>query len=283
MIEEVGTFLEVDYNKRENWTDENWKAYSRIALAAFESYCNNGKFYHSRAIYIALENIGKSTYNLYEYDKKENFDKKISYNNLYIAINFIKETFRIIESSNVDLSKYPLRKHEINYHETIFDQIAELIFDIILNASSVTSPQWTCWHIQHNSVWARIFDHLGNKTKAEKIIKFKVRRMIYNEIKKMNQFPNFKGARLLAFSLNILGFSDKKSQKESYPLHKAVRSWIKKNYSWLVLNEPSVASACLVDGIIFDQKSRNIIQLPMPHVLHSGSPKVILNVDPLEN
>jgi len=80
-----------------------------------------------------------------------------------------------------------------------------LIFETIFAASSVSSPEWTAWSIQHNAVWADIFGF--DDGKATKIIALKVRRLLYDEIKRMDTFGNFKGARILGYCLHVLGLT----------------------------------------------------------------------------
>lgn len=48
----------------------------------------------------------------------------------------------------------------------------------------------------------------------------------------MERFPNFKGAKILAFCLNVMGLKlDRPSiDKEYKPLHRALIAWTAKNY-----------------------------------------------------
>ncbi|MBW2644210.1 MAG: hypothetical protein JRC89_12810, partial [Deltaproteobacteria bacterium] len=115
----------------------------------------------------------------------------------------------------------------------------------------------------HNSVWGELFNFNRLKGPAGEIVKFKVRRLIYNEIAEMKRFPNFKGAKILGFCLNVMGLKvreEKNYDRDSRALQKVVLSWTKKNYAWLHSYNSRVAEACLVDGITYDSKSLRLVK-----------------------
>jgi hypothetical protein len=87
----------------------------------------------------------------------------------------------------------------------IYDALADLLFEIIWDASAVRSPVDLCWSIQHNSVWAEIFGYEDGSGPAAQIVKRKLMAQIYQEINELKTFPNFKGARYLAFCVNVMG------------------------------------------------------------------------------
>ena len=97
---------------------------------------------------------------------------------------------------------------------------------------------------------------------AAKVVKFKFRRLIYNEISGMKRFPNFKGARILRFCLNVMGFtvSPESYFQDTKALHKAVLSWTNKNYAWLYSYNPRVGEACLPDDITFDMENLKLVK-----------------------
>jgi hypothetical protein len=53
----------------------------------------------------------------------------------------------------------------------------------------------------------------------------------------MSRFPNFKGAAFLGFCLNVLGLvlvkTDKRHDRDSKALKKAILSWTKTKFAWL--------------------------------------------------
>ena len=104
------------------------------------------------------------------------------------------------------------------------------------------------WGIQYNSVWGEFFNFDSLSGIAGAVVKFKVRRLIFNEIVKMKKFPpNFKGAKILGFCLNVMGLTinSENYSKDSKALHKAILAWTKKSYAWLHVYNPRIAQACL--------------------------------------
>jgi hypothetical protein len=93
-------------------------------------------------------------------------------------------------------------------------------------ASNVQSPRDFCWSVQHNAMWHEFFNFGKGDGSAARVIQFKARRMIYDEINEMSTFPNFKGAKILALCLNVMGLtlSNEKYFADSRALHKAVLS-----------------------------------------------------------
>lgn len=137
-----------------------------------------------------------------------------------------------------------------------------MIFEVIFHASAVRSPQWQCWSIQHNSVWGEVFNFNHLDGPAGKVVKFKVRRLIYDEIADMKRFPNFKGAKILGLCLNVMGLSVRQGDydKDSRALQRVMLAWARKNFVWLHGYNPRVAEAYLVDGITFDLESRRLVR-----------------------
>ncbi|MFS6545874.1 hypothetical protein WHJ71_14650, partial [Staphylococcus aureus] len=84
-------------------------------------------------------------------------------------------------------------------------------------------------------VWGELFNFNYLDGAAGRVVKFKVRRLLYNEIADMKRFPNFKGAKILGFCLNVMGLKLKEGDydEDSRALHKAVLAWTNKHYDWL--------------------------------------------------
>ncbi|MBK8917573.1 MAG: hypothetical protein IPM73_05805 [Betaproteobacteria bacterium] len=137
-----------------------------------------------------------------------------------------------------------------------------MIFEVIFAASAVTSPNGQCWWIQHNTVWGELFNFNKLGSAAGKVVKFKTRRLLYDEVARMKDFPNFKGARILGFCLNVMGLAARKDDydKDSRALHKAILAWTRKNYAWLHDYNPRVAEACLVDGMTYDAEKQRLVK-----------------------
>jgi hypothetical protein len=98
----------------------------------------------------------------------------------------------------------------------------------------------------------------------------------------MKRFPNFKGARILSYCLNVMGLKRKEGDydRDSRALHQAILLWTKKNYAWLYAENPRVAEACLADGMTWDAKSRRIVLTYLADGLRLTPAYVYLDVDP---
>ena len=81
-------------------------------------------------------------------------------------------------------------------------------------------------------------------------------------IVELRRFPNFKGAKILAYCLNVMGFTDRggASDRDIRVLQRAVLSWTRRNYSWLRREHPRVAEACLINGVSFDRKHTRLVK-----------------------
>jgi hypothetical protein len=136
--------------------------------------------------------------------------------------------------------------------------------------------------MQHNSVWSNLFNFQKNNGPAAKVLKFRVRRLIYDQVIELSSSPNAVGARYLSFCLNVLGleFDDRNYFEDSAALHKAVLEWTKKHFASLHLTNPRVAELCLVDGIKFDDKNLKLVKTIPGNLLSPSSKYVYLAVNP---
>jgi hypothetical protein len=135
-------------------------------------------------------------------DKVEHFYQVVEYDRLHVIVRFIDDAIGAIDKDGLPPTDFSVHQ---NFDADIYDDIAQVIFEVILAAASVRSPPWTSWAIQHNTVWSDIFGLRDSG--AHKIIAIKVRRLCYDEIKEMDDFPNFKGAKILGFCLHVLGLT----------------------------------------------------------------------------
>lgn len=264
MVETVGTMLDADLSHKSEWDADQWKAYCRIVLMTFSNYVKNGHCGHSVVLYGAKGYIEHAAADLYKLNGLAGIPwDDDSYRRLRVVIDFIKKAVETLEVKGIP-DHVRLRVKEVHGHprETLYDHIASLIFEVIFHAAAVKTPQWECWWIQHNSVWGELFSFSHLDGAAGRVVKFKVRRLLYDEIADMNRFPNFKGAKVLGFCLNVMGFTIRQgdSKKASRQLQKAVLAWTRKNYIWLHEYNPRIAEACLVDGMTYDADNRRLVR-----------------------
>lgn len=116
--------------------------------------------------------------------------------------------------------------------------------------------------VQHNTVWVTLFGFIKDNQGVTKTVQRKVRRLFYNEITRMNYFPNMKGARILGFCLNVTGLQSHKDKlpKNAYPLARVAQAWTQRNYLALRKTHPPVAEAVLMDGLSFDGSNNRLVK-----------------------
>ena len=267
MVETIGTLLGPDNLWGDRKLDASQiEAYSRIVLITFRDYVDQGyigEYHHPITLYGAMHVIENTVSDLYTLSGVSNnpWDSDI-WERLRVVVDFIRNTIGILDKKNIPES-LQLRVRESDY-KSCYDRIAQMAFKVICFATQVTKPPDLCRQIQYSSVWSRLFIFSGQDSAVAKVVNFKIRRLIYNEIKKMNRFPNFKGASILRFCLNVTGFNlERQSFDDMWALQKVVLSWTKKNFVWLHSYNSNVAEACLPDGVTFEvEKSRLIKTYP---------------------
>lgn len=283
MVEKIETLLNPDiYGKRE-WDAAQWKAYCRLVLMTFNSFIQEEFGDHSFVLYSAKGYIENAASDLYTLNGLTNIWDTDSYRRLRVVVEFVNDVVKIFDEKGVpDYVHLRVREKHGHPRETIYDHIASMIFEVLLHASAVRSPQWGCWTIQHNEVWAKLFNlnHLDGP--AGKVLKFKVRRLLYDEISDMKSFPNFKGAKILGLCLNVMGLTIRLGDyhKDTRALQRAVLAWTKKNFVWLYGYNPSVAEACLVDGMTFDVERRRLVRTSPADGLRREPSYIYLELDP---
>jgi hypothetical protein len=238
---------------------------------------------HSFVLYRAKGYIDHAVFDLYKIDGMTNsaWDEDVL-SRLQVVVGFIKEAVEILDNKGVPDHLILRVREKHGKAGSFYDHLASMIFEVILSASAVRSPAGLCWSIQHNSVWGELFNFGNLNGAAGKVVKFKVRRLIYDEIARMKKFPNFKGARIIGFCLNVMGLALSKQDydHDSKALQKVLLSWTKKNYAWLHGYNHRVAEACLVDGITYDAEHQRLVMTSPAEGLRREPHYVYLDLDP---
>ena len=282
MVETIGTLLDLDVLGRRKLDSAQWEAYCRVVLITFRDYVETGFWSHSFVLHQAMRYIRSAASDLYKINGVTNsgWNDDIQ-DRLRVVVEFINDAVEILDKKGVPYH-LQLRVREKD-HKTFYDHLASMIFEVIFSASAVRSPAGLCWHIQHNAVWESLFNFYRLDGAAGKIVKFKVRRLIYDEVTLMKSIPNFKGARIIGFCLNVMGLTVREGDynQDSKALKKAVLSWTKKNYAGLHSCNPYMAEKCLVDGMAYDEENLKLVKTYDPLKGLRREPNyVYFNVDP---
>ena len=258
--------LDIDYELARNWDATQLNAYCRVVLLTFRNYVEKGFWRsHSYALYRAFEKIKDSTGDVYKLrDVSSDSYSTDVYKRLSCVVNFANDAAKILSDQPEPPKPIRLRSLEDDgpMKEDFYDHLVDLIFNVICDASAIEGPPDKAWSIHYNSVWGRIFG-IVNRGDVWKIIHFKLRRKLYEEIRGMDDFFNYRGAAILGFCLNVMGLKvgDRKGRgKEHYALHKVIIHWTKVNFIRLWEDLPDVANACLIGSITFDEKNRRLIK-----------------------
>lgn len=286
LIENISMMFSIDYRIRKEWSVKQFEAFCKAFLHTVSAYINEGDAEHSFVVNNALSDISSEVNNLYKVNGVANSWDSDPVQRLDVCINTFQEIvsklnkrgnpfYHLLRYKDEDTGRYR------NY--SIYDALADNMFDVIHSASYINNPWWDCWSIQHNTVLDGFFKSHKLNGKGGDIIKHKLRRLIYKEITEMERFPNFKGARMLGFVLNVLGLELRtgKTERSTKALHKCVLSWVRKNYSLLYQKNSEVALACLVETITYDEKSNEIIKTYPAKGLRKTATIVRLAIDPI--
>lgn len=284
MVETIDTLLDTDFASRSKWDSEQWEAYCRIVLMTLRGYTEAGNGGHSYVLHRALEAIRYAPSDLYKLNgmTSSHWDDDVLAR-LRAVVKFIKDAIEILEKKGTpaDLGRRP-RGQNLREPKDIYDDIANLVYEVIFEASAVNSPTDLCWWIQHNSLWGELFNfgHLNGKIGS--IVKSKVCRLVYNDVIEMKRFPNFKGARILAYCLNVMGLERGEGDyyNDSRALQKAILIWVRKNFAWLHNYDPRVAEACLADSMTYDAANHRIVRTYPVRLGQRVAQTAYFNVDP---
>ena len=279
----VASPLDIHFEEQWAWDARQWGAYCRATLMTLKDCLNKGYgSQNSYALNRAMHDIESAYHDLYKLnDTPDGFGSDI-YDRLSVAANFIKDAIDLLDKQ--PNPPKPLRRiREGTYPKNIYDHLALLIFKLCFAASTVNSPPETCWTIHHNVVWSTIFTRINGNGAAWKIVQFKVRRLLYDEIARLAEFPNYKGSRILGFCLNVLGMktgSNKENYgKDAYALAKAVHSWTRKHYLSMREKNADVAESVLIGSVSFDEAGGRLVKTYLKG-LNRESPKTYLELEP---
>lgn len=272
--------LDIHHEEQSKWDAKQWEAFRRVTLMTLEDCLENGYTDSPRPVYRAMKELEHAFHDVASLNETTEYREDI-YGRLHTVSQFIGDAIVLIDDQ--EFPPKPASRNQVERHrKNIYDYIAELIFNFMFAASKLTSPADTCWSVHHNIVWTSIFETVGQEGKAWNIVRHKVRRLIYNEIKKLSSFPNFRGSRLLGLCLNVGGIKkpDRHSNhtRDSVALVLAAQSWAKKNYRTLRQVSPDVAVAVLMGNLSYDEPSKCLVK-SWPRMLSSEPRKDTLIID----
>lgn len=260
------------------WDAKQAAAYCRAVLLTLESYLLKDRWtHHSYALIRSINIVENISYDVYKLNDTAETGGDIS-DRLRVSVNFVKDAVELLQRHMPLRSTLRKREGQRHLEYDLFDEIADLMFEIIFAAAAVRGPFWTCWHTQHNTVWSEFFG--VREGRAWSIVRFKLRRLLYDEIRQLERVPNFKSSRILGLCLNVLAFPPAQRlghDLHPYPIQKAIVSWTSANYARLRRANPDVAENCLVSRMSFDEEGSRLVKTYEKN-LHRVAPKEYLDV-----
>jgi hypothetical protein len=258
------------------------KAYCRAVLTTFQDAIAKEAFgIESAALYRAFSTLQNSCSDLYMLnddnvspEKREDASRRVN-----VVMDFVGEAIKTLDQSGVQRTSLRQQGERYTWRRDQYDDVAKLVFELIGHASRVTTAEPVSWEVQHNSIWRRLFDSDASKTR--KIIQLKLRRLLYEEIKDIKRFPNFKNARYLGYCLNISGLTlgPHKPADADHIFRKAVISWAKKNYLWMLEENAKVAKAVLIGRLSFELDKKQLVKT-YEEGLREEALREVLDLDP---
>ncbi|MFZ3018740.1 MAG: hypothetical protein WA056_09825 [Gallionella sp.] len=278
----VASPLDIYFEEQWTWDAKQWRAYCRAILITLrdclEKECGSQNSYALNRAFGDIESAYRDLYKLNEMPETYNTD---IYERLQVVVEFVKNAIELLDKQK-NPPKPLNRVREGTYPKNIYDHLAILIFDICFAASSVKSPPDTCWSIHYSIVWSTFFSGI-NEGVAWKVVRFKVRRLLYDEIAELSNWPNYKGSGVLGYCLNVLGVSPwtkkRDVNRDGYALAKAVQAWTKKHYLSMQQKNSDVAESVLIGSLSFDKAGSRLIKTYRKG-LNQEVPKTYLELEP---
>ena len=274
--------LDIRYRKIDAFDEQRIEGFFRAATAFVPSYleATRGRS-HSYAFARLLGSFESMTSPISTFDSMgESWHRSSAYAGLTHSIQFIAFVVENLYKLNIPPTSLREKKH--GYLDP-YDGLAQLFYKAALDAAFVTQPEFRCWDIQHNVVWRGKLKFY-QRSKALSALQFKIRRKLYNEIREMDRFPNFVGARILGFCLNVLGLHpiDRRADHlhcSDYALQRVILSWTKRRFRWLAEEYPNLAAVCLQGFISYDKEGNRLIQANGNQIKKTPKSLVYLNLD----
>jgi hypothetical protein len=270
LVEALGNHspLDIDYRAVWAWDAAQLETYCRVAQMTLKSYLEGGNLdRHSYVLTRALRDIQETTTRAISEIKKAGDDYYgDAWHRLREGVDFIKHAIDFIGELKPPPEARTLRirprQRDRLRHEDFYDRLAEAMFEIIFSAAYIDGPPDKAWSIHHNSVWGDFFER-SNDNRAWEIVQFKLRRLLYDEIRELETLPNYKAARVLGICLNVMGFTMGKRSgygKDHATLKAAVLAWTQQKYLRLREVNAKIADTCIIGSITFDAEHSRLVK-----------------------
>ena len=261
-----GSPLDLNYPYARDWDLDGWRVYfgmSRLYLEGIQdtkgSLANKGGIRDIlRTMEVAYEKSGAPK-GRYDYSDPRNPKRHVQ-----IANEFLHDLVKAADDRNEWTHFDRSDKHF--YGKDFSSQVAKMLDEALTSISWIeTGEFFVLWDAQHNNFWYMLQDHKVKCSPTMRMIRRKLRRMIWDEVKGMDRFANYKGARYVRFCLFVMGFYSGNHRKDSvdrdsWPLAKVVTDWVRRNYQDIAITHPPVAEEMLPIGFLYDAEKSLLVR-----------------------
>lgn len=259
----AGSPLDPLWFQTDEWGKRNWETYSRCALAFLKARFKKGSMwqhsYATRQICDRIEHMCSDAY-LIE-DMGEDCWRSLPFQKVEIATSFIGKTLDLLEENKIH---GPLKSAEKEHfsNRDIYDDLVDAAFGIFVSVASVRTTEFRNWQLQHNTVWSE-FIGIFKDSHSRRIFQSRFQRKLFNEIREMEKYYDYKGARVLSVCLNVMGLDHDRNDgnyKKYRAFHRWLLEWVSNNYLKIVKEVPEVAQYCLSGTISYDEKNIRLVK-----------------------
>jgi hypothetical protein len=254
--------LDLDYKFRDRLDVEQFEVFKRAVLIAFRDFVHSGESLQAYPVFsrvlhdwchFRINQESQDSYDLYDRDSWR----------FHTIVSMFEEMIQAL-SSDQNVEKVKLRKGE-RQDNSIYDGLAEAGFNALFTASQFEGEIDSTWGI-YLDTWDSFFSRFSTDDKARAIVTHKLRRLIFDEVKRMDRFINYKGARIIGLCMNIIGFpnfemlKERDSKNSEYILGKVIVRWLRKNYLKVLEDNNDVAESFLLGSISFDSENQRLVK-----------------------
>lgn len=251
--------FDIPYNEKNQWDGTHWEAYCRLALLLFTDYLKvTGGRADSEAMRTVFRNISlENSFATYDGD---NVYESSSYRRLTAAVGFITKAIQLIDKHGGPPDSP--RPSESYRRDSVYDDLAHLMFDACAHVARIERKDFTGWHIQYSAVWSRFFGFEDTTTWG--IVRKRLCHLLAAEVCAVPSLPNFVNVPLLGYCANVMGLRPTTKatglSKDWRGLHRLVLWLIRKHYSSLLATRGRLAESMLVGKLSFDPVSFRVVK-----------------------
>jgi len=283
LVHAVDALLDPDYKAVQRWSADQWGAFNRAVLITFRDFVASDFWNHSVVLSRAFGFIGDAARDIYKLDGASEGSgwEEDSFQRLRASVDFCKKALEILDAKGVpEHIQLRIREDSPAYQRSAYDWLADIMYDCIDHASQVSKPWGLSWNIQHNSVWLEFFGGLSENTAAGRIVLFKLRRKLYDEIMDVESLPNYVNVRILGYCLNVMGLKPpiREYGRKWRPLHKAVLAWTVRHYAELAQKSPQVFADSLPAGMSYDTRGQRLVKTFQVNAFHEKPTRIYLDL-----